>query len=103
MLLLLVVQVSLLGRDQILVTHAARAAARAAAVVPSGDTGAPTQAAAASGPLDRSRLSTSVVERPGALTEVEVHVRYRAPTDLPLIGPLLPDVTVEATATMRRE
>ena len=103
MLLLLVVQVALLGRDQILVTHAAREAARAAAVVPSGDTAASAQAAAGSGQLDPSRLSTVVDERGGALPVVEVQVRYRAPTDLPLIGALMPDVTVDATATMRRE
>jgi len=34
---------------------------------------------------------------------VTVTVIYRAPTDVPLVGPLLPGITVRAKAAMRTE
>jgi len=102
-LLLLIVQVALVGRDQVLVVHAAREAARAAAVQPNGDRAGPAAAAAAAGPLDPSRLDVDVADADGTASSVRAHVRYRARTEVPLIGLLLPDVTLEATAVMRRE
>ena len=102
-LLLLIVQVALVGRDQVLVVHAAREAARAAAVESRGDRSGPTAAAAAAGPLDPSRLEVDVVDAGGTGSAVRAHVRYRARTDVPLVGLLLPDVTLDATAVMRRE
>ena len=59
MLLLAVVQVGLLARDQVLVTHAAREAARAAAVNP--DRGAVVDAAHESTALDADRMTVDVV------------------------------------------
>jgi hypothetical protein len=100
-LLLLVVQVGLLARDQVLVTHAAREGARAAAVDPAPS--AATDAARRSGDLDPVRLTVTATGRDGPGSHVVVTVRYRAPTAVPLLGRLLGDVDLEAEATMRVE
>ncbi len=100
-LLLVLVQVGLLVRDQILVIHAAREAAREAAVDAAADV--PTRAAAASSTLDEARLSVEASGRGGPGSRVRIHVTYRAPTDVPLVGAAIPDVTLEASATMRVE
>lgn len=94
------VQVVQLGRDAVAVTHAAREAAREAAVT-GGDR--PRRFAAAAAPLDRDRLRVQVVARPAAGGLAEVRVAYRAPTDVPLVGRLLPDVTISTTARSRVE
>ena len=101
MLLLAVVQVALVARDAILVVHAAREAVREAAVDAASRT-ARTAAEAGSG-LRAPRLSVRVVkrERPGG--QVQVDVKYRAATDVPLIGPLIPDVKLSSRAVMRVE
>ena len=100
-LLLAVVQVGLLVRDQILVVHAAREAAREAAVDP--DAGGPRRAALASSTLDDGRLAVTSTGRGGPGTRVRVEVRYRAPTTVPLVGAAVGDVTLGASATMRVE
>jgi Flp pilus assembly protein TadG len=92
LLLLAVVQVGLVVRDQVLVTHAAREAARAAAVDP--QLAAAREGATAAARLDPDRLE---VELSGST------VRYRSPTRVPLIGPMLGDRTLVAEATMRVE
>ena len=96
------VQVGLVVRDQVLVTGAAREAARTAAVVGPDDRSAIERAAAASRPARpgpaRGRGRLAAVDG-----TVEVHVRYRSRTDLPLIGALVPDLDLRATAVMRRE
>jgi hypothetical protein len=98
LLLLVILQVGLIGRDLVLVSHASREAARAAAVDAD-----PVAAARASGGLDPHRLSVEVSGRgdPGSL--VEVTVRYRAGTDVPLVGSLLGDRTLQSSTTMRVE
>ena len=101
LVLLALVQAGLLIRDQILVVHAAREAAREAAVDPGPDV--PARAAGASSTLDSSRLSVVADGRGQAGSRVRVHVRYQAPTDVPLVGAALPDLTLEASATMRVE
>lgn len=101
LLLLLVLQVGLVVRDQVLATHAAREAARVAAV--DARSGSPREAALAAGPLDPARLSVSVDGRAGAGSRVRVEVVYRSPTDVPLVGALLGDVAVHADVTMRVE
>lgn len=101
LLLLGMVQLGLLVRDQILVVHAAREAAREAAVDPAPD--APRRAAAASSALDGARLTVNSSGRSGPGSRVRVDVAYRAPTAVPLIGPALGDLTLRATATMRVE
>jgi len=101
MMLLAIVQVGLVARDQILVVHAAREAARASAVEP-GESG-PRAAAAAASPLEPARMQVDVGPRGEAGSRVTVTVRYRSPTLVPLVGPLIDDVEVRATATMRVE
>jgi hypothetical protein len=103
LLLLIVVQVTLVARDQILVVHAARAGARAAAV---GETAGGVRAAvlesAGPGGLKPDRL-TAETSHIGGSDIVIVHVRYRPSTDVALVGALLPDVELRAKAAMRAE
>jgi Flp pilus assembly protein TadG len=101
MLLLAVVQLGLLVRDQILVVHAAREAAREAAVDPAPD--APRRAALASSTLAESRISVTSTGRGAAGSRVRVEVTYRAPTAVPILGSALGDLTLRASATMRVE
>lgn len=100
-LLLGVVQVGLVVRDQVLVVHAAREAARAAAVDPA--EGAARDAAEAATALAAARLVVAVSGRGDAGSRVSVTVTYASPTVVPLVGRLLGDVTVTARATMRVE
>lgn len=100
-LLLVVVQIGLVVRAQVLVTHVAREAARTAAV--DADPAAARRAAVAATTLDPSRLSVTVSGRGGRGSRVTVRVAYREPTDVPLIGSLLGDVDLRAQATMRVE
>ena len=99
--LLVVVQVGLVVRDQILVVHAAREAAREAAVDPGAD--APKRAALEGSGLAADRLTVTSAGRGAAGSRVRVEVRYRAPTAVPLVGAAMGDVTLEAAATMRVE
>jgi len=96
---LLVLQLALVGRDTVLVHHAAREAARAAAVEPTG-TAARSGALASTTALDPRRLDVALAERAGRVT---AQVRYQAVTGLPLVGPLVPDPALEASVTMRVE
>jgi Flp pilus assembly protein TadG len=98
LMLLALVQVALVVRDQVAVVHAAREAARAAAVS-GGRPADGISAARAATALDQGRLSVDVAAGP----EVRATVRYRSPTDVPLVGRLLGDITVQATAVMRAE
>ena len=101
LLLLVILQIGLLGRDVLLVTHASREAARAAAVDP--DPGAAAAAARAAGGLDPDRMAVQVTGRRGAGSRVQVTVSYRAATDVPLIGGLIGDHTIQGSTTMRVE
>lgn len=95
-LLLGVVQVAVVVRDQLAVQLAAREAARAAAVsADSGGAAAAGHAAVALAPLDVR------IER--TTNEVTATASYVDHTDVPLIGALLPDVRISATATMQFE
>ncbi len=96
-LLVLVFQVALVARDEIVVTHAARVAAREAAVTR--DEARVTAAARRSLP----DASVRVVERGPVGQPVEVEVTYVSRTDLPVVGVVLPDVTLHARATMQVE
>ena len=98
---LVVVQVALVGRDLVLVVHAAREAARQAAVEP-GVRG-PTDAAVRSTGLDPRRLHVAIGERGGPGSRVVVTVTYRARTDVPLVGALVDDLDLTARAAMRVE
>jgi hypothetical protein len=100
LLLLAAIQVTLVARDQILVVHAARAASRAAAVDPS-----PANvrfAATHAGQLKGNDVRTETSYR-GETDMVTVELQYRSTTDVPVVGPLFPDVQLRAKATMRLE
>ena len=98
LMLLTVVQVGLLVRTRLLVTHAAREAVRVAAVgVGDGEVRA---AAAAAADLDPARLRVSVRRTGGRAT---VELRYTEVTDVPLVGSLVGDAVFEASTTMRLE
>jgi Flp pilus assembly protein TadG len=97
MFLLGIVQLVVIVRDQLAVQLAAREAARAAAVAESSAASAQdaTTRAVALRPLTvATELSSDVVT---------VTVSHVTRTDVPLIGALLPDITVTATATMALE
>ena len=97
--LMAVVQVVLVARDQVAVLHAAREGARAAAVADAHGAAGAAAARAALG-LDAGRASVSAGR---AGDRVTVVVRYRSPTDVPLIGVFLGDITVTGAATMQVE
>ena len=100
-LLLAVAQFGLLVRDQILVVHAAREAAREAAVDPAAD--APRRAALASSTLAGDRLTVTSTGRGAPGSRVHVEVAYQASTAVPLVGAALRGVSLRASATMRVE
>jgi hypothetical protein len=76
-LLLLVVQTALIVRDQVLVVHAAREAARAAAVEAGDD--APRRAAMLAGGLEPKRIETEIVSDGSRLAGATVRVEDRRP------------------------
>lgn len=96
-----VVEVSLIGVDQVRVWHAAREAARVSAVEP--DPAAADEAAADSG-LDGLEVSVEpgAEERaPGRPTTV--HVSYPYDARVPVVGRVFERFVLEADATMRIE
>jgi Flp pilus assembly protein TadG len=97
LLLLGVVQVAVIVRDQLAVQLAAREAARAAAVAADAD-GAGT--AAGQDAVRLRPLDVRIDRSSGVVTASAAFVDH---TDVPLIGALLPDVRVTASATMQWE
>ncbi len=93
------VQIALVVRDQIATLAAAREAARAV-VVADGKTGFADAAVARTAALDPSRRSVNVSINGGLVTAT---ITYRSPTDLPLIGIFIPDITLHGAATMALE
>jgi len=95
--LLGIVQLVVIVRDQLAVQLAAREAARAAAV------------AAQSGASAEGAAHRAVTLRPMSISAktsadaVSVRVTHVTHTDVPMIGALLPDITVTAAATMALE
>ena len=102
LLVLFLVQAGLIARDQLLLSHAAREAVRAAAVSDTDRSVAAMTAARRAGSLDSDRLSGVIESADGGLS-VRVLLSYRSPTDLAIIGALVPDVELEATVMMRVE
>ena len=100
-LALALLQVALVVRDQVLVVHAAREGAGAAAV--SDDSGAARVAALAGAGLAPDRVVVEASGRGGAGSRVRVLVRYVSLTDLPLVGPLVGNVELSGSASMRVE
>jgi Flp pilus assembly protein TadG len=101
LLLLLVVQLGVVVRDELLVVHAAREAARAAAVHPTA--AAAGDAARAAGGLDATRLTVAVTRSGGDPPIVRATLTYREGTAVPVVGPLLPSVTLRSSVSMALE
>ncbi len=93
-----VVQVGLLWRDQLLVVHSAREAARATAV--DGGGGVAQRAAREALDIDPARITATVVRRESVGGLVTVEVSLSPLTSLPLFGALLSGRSVSARATM---
>ncbi len=98
---LMVIQAGLVAKDFLLVNHSAREAARAAAVDP-------TQAAARTGAvggsnLEPGRMKVSLTGGSSTGDLATATVTYQSPTDVPLVGWLVGDVSLQAQVTMRVE
>ena len=100
-LALVLLQVGLVVRDQVLLTHAAREAAREAAVAD--DPQAGRRGAEQGSRLDPDRLEVVLSGRGGAGSRVTATLSYRSPTDVPVVGRLVGDVRLRAAVTMRVE
>jgi TadE-like protein len=94
---LTLVQVTLVLRDQLVVVHAAREAARAISL----DADPARARAAAQAVLNGAETHTGPRPPVGELAGVEV--RYRSVTAVPVVGPLLPDPWLSARAVMQVE
>jgi Flp pilus assembly protein TadG len=96
-LVLGVVQVLVVGARQVALEQLARNGARAASVA-----GDPSTAGGRA-VTSSSRLDPLEVEVAAGADRVTVTVRYVDPTNVPLIGRVIGDVTLTASATMARE
>ncbi|HYI62067.1 MAG TPA: TadE/TadG family type IV pilus assembly protein [Acidimicrobiales bacterium] len=95
---LLLVQAGLVVAGHVATVHAAREAARAVAV-----DGRPGVAGAAVADTGRPGCATTVDRPASPGATLRVVVACPVPTDVPVIGPLVPTVTVRAGASMRVE
>lgn len=100
--ILAVIQVARVAGDQVASHHAVREAARAAAVDPDPETVA-ERAALAVPQLDPDRLRVELGPQRDRDRLVEVVVRYRSPTEVPLVGRLIGDVELRASAVVQVE
>ncbi len=98
---LALVQVGLLVRDHVLVVHAAREAARAAAVDPTVETA--TAAATAATELDPARLHVGITGSRSAGGRLRIAVSYRPKLEVPIVGRLFPEVSIREELTVRVE
>lgn len=98
LLLLALIQVGLVVRARVMVTHAAREGARVAAV--GGSDAEVRRAVGVAADLALHRLDVTV-GRSG--DNAVVRVRYRDPTDVPIVGELVDTATLDAVAHMRIE
>jgi Flp pilus assembly protein TadG len=96
-LVLGIVQVVIVARDQIAVELAAREAARAASVAAS------PSAAASRAANEAISLRPIAVAVATSTRQVTVTVSHHSDTDVPLIGPLIAGIDLKATVTMQRE
>lgn len=101
LLLMALLQVALIAREHVQLTHAAREAARQAAV--SDDRSAPRKAALARSQLEPDRLEVEVTGQRQGSRRVRAKLTYEVPTRVPVVGILVPEVTLHAEAAMRRE
>ena len=96
--LLLVIQVALVARAQIVVVEAAREGARAAAVERTAAAATAAVVRTPGLPDGCARTEVSIGAGQGGIATVTVVCRV--PTDVPLIGPLVGDPVVEAASSM---
>lgn len=101
LLLVGMAQLAVVARDYTLVMHAAREAARAAAV--DDDPAAPRRAAERAGPLAPARLDVLVSSRGAPGTTITATVAYSSPVRVPVVGAMVDDVRLQASAAMRVE
>ncbi len=94
-LLMCVIQTALVARDAVLLSHAARVGARIASVEASIET--IRDAVESAAPLEPSRLD---VQRSIEGDFVRITVRYRSPTEVPMVGALISDVDMSESAAM---
>lgn len=99
--ILVLVQVGLLVRDHVLVVHATREAARAAAVDPTSEVASAAAAAATGLDPKRMHVDTAGNRTTGGL--LQVTVRYRPELAVPIVDRLFPAVTIQETLTVRVE
>lgn len=97
LLLLGMVQVAVVGRGQLAVQLAAHEAVRAAAV------SADPESAASTAAHHAISLRPLIVRVEVDEATITVTVSYVDPTDVSMAGALLPDVTLQASATMALE
>ncbi|HVF75326.1 MAG TPA: TadE family protein [Acidimicrobiales bacterium] len=90
----LLAQVGLLARDRVLVVHAAREAARAAAVEPT--TEAAREAALRTRGLDPKKISVATRREGRSITAI---VSYRAVTNVRFLGRNLPEISMKEQVT----
>jgi len=100
LLLLMIVQAGLIVADQVAVVQGAREGARRASVDPEPEA---ARRAVLGGRLSPQRTAVRVDRVEGRPALATVTVRHRAATDVPLVGGLLPDVDLTASATMAIE
>jgi Flp pilus assembly protein TadG len=103
LVLLALVQVGALARDQLVLTQASRAGAREAAVQGSVDAVVDAVRSAAAG-LEADRVTVDVAWTGERGSPVTVSLAYEVPVASPIAGWLLPEtVTLRSSATMRQE
>ncbi|MFW2381590.1 MAG: TadE/TadG family type IV pilus assembly protein [Acidimicrobiales bacterium] len=101
LLALAVGQVAVIGVDSVLVHHAAREAARAAAVEPAA--GVARSAATGAAGLDSERLEVSLSGGRSRGDSLTVKVTYTSATNMPLVGRFVGDVELASEVTIRVE
>ena len=99
---LVVVQIGLVARDQVLVNHAVREAARQVALDPSQASAAEAAASAVPG-LNQARLNLELRGSTSSGQIVTVELTYRSPTDVALVGAFIGDVELNTNAAVRIE
>lgn len=100
-LCLVVAQVAAVATDAVLVHHAAREAARAAAVEPDGRVA--RRAALGAAGLVPGRVGVQLTGGRTTGDTLTVAVEYSAPTKVPLVGRLIDDIDLRAEVAVRVE
>lgn len=101
-LALALVQIAVVGRDQLLLWHAAREAGRHASLEP--DVGVAERAALTATPgLDADRLDVQLTGGTATGELVTVALTYRAATDVPIVGVFIDDRSLAAEVVFRIE